>query len=197
VPIRFVVRGICCLRPGRAGLSENIEVRSIVGEYLEHARLFYFHHAGEARLYAGSADAMVRSFDRRIEAIFLIENPQLRREAIHILQLNLLDNQNSYAMREDGAYIRQQPAPGEPTVNIHRDFYRRPDEAALAQATPEGLLALLHAQHAARLREAEAAAASTEPLPVEEGADPFGQGEPILEAEVEQETNIAATVIDE
>ncbi|MGI4835171.1 MAG: polyphosphate kinase 1 [Janthinobacterium lividum] len=197
VPIRFVVRGICCLRPGRAGLSENIEVRSIVGEYLEHARLFYFHHAGEARLYAGSADAMVRSFDRRIEAIFLIQNPQLRREAIHILQLNLLDNQNSYVMREDGAYIRQQPAPGEPVVNIHRDFYRRPDDAALAQATPEGLLALLHAQHAARLREAEAAAASTEPLPTEDDADPFGQGEPIMEAEVEQEADLAATVVDE
>lgn len=196
VPIRFIVRGICCLRPGRAGLSENIEVRSIVGEYLEHARLFYFHHAGEARLYAGSADAMVRSFDRRIEAIFLIENPQLRREAINILQLNLLDNQNSYLMREDGAYIRQQPAPGEPMVNIHRDFYRRPDDAQLAQATPEGLLALLHAQHAARLREAEAAAASTEPLPTEDGADPFGQGEPILEAEVEQEADLAATVVD-
>jgi polyphosphate kinase len=198
VPIRFIVRGICCLRPGRAGLSENIEVRSIVGEYLEHARLFYFHHAGEARLYAGSADAMVRSFDRRIEAIFLIQNPQLRREAIHILQLNLLDNQNSYVMREDGAYIRQQPAAGEASVNIHRDFYRRPDEAALAQATPEGLLALLHAQHAARLREAEAAAAATNALlPVEEDADSFGQGEPIMGAELEQESDIAATVVDE
>ncbi|RZK29915.1 MAG: polyphosphate kinase 1, partial [Hymenobacter sp.] len=112
VPIRCIVRGICCLRPGRSGLSENIEVRSIVGEYLEHARLFYFHHGGEARLYAGSADAMVRSFDRRIEALFLIANPQLRREAIHILQLNLLDTQNSYLMREDGAYICQRPAAG-------------------------------------------------------------------------------------
>ena len=197
VPIRFIVRGICCLRPGRAGLSENIEVRSIVGEYLEHARLFYFHHGGEARLYAGSADAMVRSFDRRIEAIFLIENPQLRREAINILQLNLLDNQNSYLMREDGAYIRQQPAPGEAVVNIHRDFYRRPDEAAQAQATPEGLLALLYAQQAARLRDAEAAAVAAEaPLPVEEGADDFGQGETIMEAEVEQESDMAATVVD-
>ena len=150
VPIRFIVRGICCLRPGRPGLSDNIEVRSIVGEYLEHTRLFYFHHAGEARLYAGSADIMVRSFDRRIEALFLIVNPQLKRETINILMLNMLDNQNSYLMREDGAYVRQQPAAGEPIVNIHKDFYRR-DEATLAAATPEGLLALLQAQTVRRL----------------------------------------------
>ncbi|RZK28187.1 MAG: polyphosphate kinase 1, partial [Hymenobacter sp.] len=200
VPIRFIVRGICCLRPGRPGLSENIEVRSIVGEYLEHARLFYFHHGGEARLYAGSADAMVRSFDRRIEALFLITNPQLRREAISILQLNMRDNQNSYLMREDGAYVRQQPAPGEPVVNIHRDFYRRPDEAQMAQATPEGLLALLHEQAAQRQRiilaEAQAAAVAATPA-VEDGADSFGQGEALMEAEVEQEADITATVVDE
>jgi polyphosphate kinase len=201
VPIRFIVRGICCLRPGRVGLSENIEVKSIVGEYLEHARLFYFHHGGEARLYAGSADAMVRSFDRRIEALFLIANPQLRREAIHILQLNLLDTQNSYLMREDGAYICQRPAPGDPALNIHRDFYRRPDEAQLAQATPEGLLALLHDQTAKRRQlaaaEAEAAEAASVVLEVEDGADDFGQGEALMEAEVEQEADIAATVVDE
>ena len=199
VPIRFIVRGICCLRPGRLGLSENIEVKSIVGEYLEHARLFYFHHNGEAKLYAGSADAMVRSFDRRIEALFLIVNPQLRREAINILQLNLLDNQNSYLMREDGAYVSQRQTPGEPAINIHRDFYRRPDEAQLAQATPEGLLALLHEQTARRrqLAAAEAAAVAPTLATVEDGADEFGQGEVIAEADVEQEADIAATVVDE
>ena len=197
VPIRLIVRGICCLRPGRVGLSENVEVKSIVGEFLEHARLFYFHHNGEAKLYAGSADAMVRSFDRRIEAIFLIVNPQLRREAINILQLNLLDNQNSYVMREDGAYIRQQPAAGEATVNIHRDFYRRPDDTQLAQATPEGLLALLQAQADQRRRLAAEVAASSAEVLVEDGADSFGQGEALLEEEVEQEADIAATVVDE
>jgi polyphosphate kinase len=201
VPIRLIVRGICCLRPGRTGLSENIEVKSIVGEYLEHARLFYFHHGGEARLYAGSADAMVRSFDRRIEALFLITNPQLRREAIYILQLNMLDNQNSYLMREDGAYVRQQPATGEGVVNIHRDFYRRPDEERLTQATPEGLLALLHEQAAQRQRQAVAtaaaeAAAAVVPV-VEDDADAFGQGEALMEEEVEHEDDIATTVVDE
>jgi polyphosphate kinase len=202
VPIRFIVRGICCLRPGRTSISENIEVKSIVGEYLEHARLFYFHHGGEARLYAGSADAMVRSFDRRIEALFLITNPQLRREAIYILQLNMRDNQNSYFMREDGAYVRQQPMAGEGVVNIHRDFYRRPDEERLAQATPEGLLALLHEQAAQRQRQAVAtaaaeAAAAAVTIVVEEDADTFGQGEALIEEEVEQEDDIAATVVDE
>ncbi|WP_426492358.1 polyphosphate kinase 1 [Hymenobacter sp. 102] len=125
VPIRFIVRGICCLRPGRAGLSENIEVRSIVGDYLEHSRLFYFHQAGHPKVYAGSADLMVRSFDRRIEALFLIVNPQLKREAINVLYFNLKDNQNTYVMREDGAYIRRQPAPEEPVFNVHKEFYNK------------------------------------------------------------------------
>ena len=166
VPIRFIVRGICCLRPGRPGLSDNIEVRSIVGEYLEHTRLFYFHNGGEAKVYAGSADIMVRSFDRRIEALFLIVNPQLKREAINILMMNLMDNQNSYVMREDGAYIRQQPAPGEPIVNVHRDFFKR-DEVQLATATPEGLLALLTLQTTRREDMAAALSVTNEQAVIE------------------------------
>ncbi|GAB2781586.1 polyphosphate kinase [Hymenobacter luteus] len=125
VPIRFIVRGICCLRPGRAGLSENIEVRSIVGDYLEHSRMFYFHQAGQPKVYAGSADLMVRSFDRRIEALFLIVNPQLKREAINILYFNLKDNQNTYVMREDGAYIQRLPEAEEPAFNVHKEFYSK------------------------------------------------------------------------
>ncbi|OWP63313.1 polyphosphate kinase 1 [Hymenobacter amundsenii] len=125
VPIRFIVRGICCLRPGRAGLSDNIEVRSIVGDYLEHARMFYFHQAGKPKLYAGSADMMVRSFERRLEALFLIANPQLKREAINILYYNLQDNQNTYVMREDGAYVRRTPVEGEAVSDLHKEFYSR------------------------------------------------------------------------
>ncbi|WP_245318659.1 polyphosphate kinase 1 [Hymenobacter elongatus] len=161
VPVRFVVRGICCLRPGRPGLSENIEVRSIVGDLLEHSRLFYFHQAGNPKVYAGSADIMVRSFDRRIEALFLIMNPQLKREAISILMLNLLDNQNAYLMREDGAYVRNRPAVDEPIVSVHRDFYRR-DEDRLAAATPEGLVHLLFELTRRNLKEAAAAAKEEE-----------------------------------
>ncbi|MBC7446745.1 MAG: polyphosphate kinase 1, partial [Hymenobacteraceae bacterium] len=149
VPIQLVVRGICCLRPGRVGLSERIQVRSLVGEYLEHSRLYYFHHGGQPRVYGGSADMMVRSFDRRIEALFLIANPEVRQEAINILMLNLLDNQNAYLMREDGNYVRRQPNEEDAVINIHRDFYR-PDAAAplpFAAATPAALLALLHELH--------------------------------------------------
>jgi polyphosphate kinase len=171
VPIRLIVRGICCLRPGRPGLSENIEVRSIVGDLLEHSRLFYFHQAGQPKVYAGSADVMVRSFDRRIEALFLIVNPQLKREAISILRLNMLDNQNTYTMREDGAYIRRMPAPDEPKVNVHRDFYRR-DEERLAAATPEGLLALLQKQ--APSSETSAPAVGEESVAAEAGTEAIG-----------------------
>jgi polyphosphate kinase len=125
VPIKLIVRGICCLRPGREDLSENIFVKSIVGEYLEHSRIYYFHNSGGAKVYSGSADVMVRSFDRRIEALFLLLNEDLKREAISILHYNLLDNQNSYIMREDGTYVKKRPAAGEDVVDIHKIFYNR------------------------------------------------------------------------
>ncbi|MEJ8755897.1 polyphosphate kinase 1 [Pontibacter sp. H259] len=125
VPIKLIVRGICCLRPGREDLSENIFVKSIVGEYLEHSRIYYFHNSGNPNVYSGSADIMVRSFDRRIEALFLLLNEDLRREAITILHYNLLDNSNSYIMREDGTYVKKRPAPGEEVIDIHKVFYTR------------------------------------------------------------------------
>ena len=195
VPVRFIVRGICCLRPGRPGLSENIEVRSIVGDFLEHARLFYFHQAGEAKVYAGSADVMVRSFDRRIEALFLIVNPQLKREAISILMLNLLDNQNSYQMREDGAYVRCQPEPNEPVVNIHRDFYRR-DEERMAAATPAGLLHLMgqqvrHQQAAEAVKTAEAASLEACPEPAFEE-----EAEEIISEEIAKDVALVQALVE-
>lgn len=129
VPIRLIVRGICCLRPGRQGLSENITVKSIVGEFLEHARLYYFHQAGNPKVYTGSADVMVRSFDRRLESLFLIMDKTIRKEAMNILNYNLRDNVNSYLLKEDGSYERVQPAEGEEPFNIHREFYKvRPQD---------------------------------------------------------------------
>ncbi|RSK34640.1 polyphosphate kinase 1 [Hymenobacter metallilatus] len=157
VPIRFIVRGICCLRPGRAGLSENIEVRSIVGDYLEHSRLFYFHQAGHPKVYAGSADLMVRSFDRRIEALFLIVNPQLKREAVNILYFNLKDNQNTYVMREDGAYIHRQPAPEEPAFNVHKEFYHKNFTMVSETALYDEWLSCASIRHDASADVAEAA----------------------------------------
>ena len=122
VPIKLIVRGMCCLRPGRRGLSESIEVISIVGEYLEHSRIYYFHNAGNPKVYIGSADAMVRSFDRRIESLFQLDDDFLKRQAINNLRYNLKDNVNSYIMKEDGTYVIKE-LNGEPPFNIHKEFY--------------------------------------------------------------------------
>ncbi|MEO5980348.1 MAG: polyphosphate kinase 1 [Chryseolinea sp.] len=122
VPIKLIVRGMCCLRPGRKGVSENIEVLSIVGEYLEHSRIYYFHNAGSPKVYIGSADAMVRSFDRRIESLFLLDDEFLKMQAINNLRCNLKDNVNSYTMKEDGTYNIKE-LNGEPLFNIHKEFY--------------------------------------------------------------------------
>lgn len=123
VPIKLVVRGICCLRPGRAGLSENIEVLSIVGDFLEHSRIYHFHNNGESRTYVGSADAMVRSFDRRLESLFRVETPILEKQLMNIIAYNLKDNVNSYVMQEDGTYLAKQPEEGEVEFNIHHEFF--------------------------------------------------------------------------
>lgn len=122
VPVYLIVRGICCLRPGRKGLSENITVRSIVGEYLEHSRVFYFHNNGAPRIYVGSADIMVRSFDRRIESLFEIRNELLKKQLINLLSYNLKDNVNAYEMHEDGSYTSVEQGNDEP-FNIHKEFF--------------------------------------------------------------------------
>ena len=122
VTVKLIIRGMCCLRPGRKGLSENIQVISIVGEYLEHSRIYYFHNAGKPKVYIGSADAMVRSFDRRIESLFSLEEEILKRQAINNLRYNLKDNVNSYVLKEDGSYVKKEQN-GEPAFNIHKEFY--------------------------------------------------------------------------
>jgi polyphosphate kinase len=122
VPIKLIVRGICCLRPHRKNLSENITVRSIVGQFLEHARIFYFHNEGNPKIYGGSADIMVRSFDKRIESLFLIADERVKQQVIHILDYNLRDNVNAYDMQEDGSYVRQIPNGSEP-FDVHQKFF--------------------------------------------------------------------------
>lgn len=123
VIIKLIVRGMCSLRPGRKGLSENIQVISIVGEYLEHSRIYYFHNAGDPKVYIGSADAMVRSFDRRIESLFMLDDDFLRKQAMNNLRYNLKDNVNSYIMNEDGTYSVKE-LNGEPPFNIHKEFFQ-------------------------------------------------------------------------
>jgi len=123
VTIKLIIRGICCLRPGRVGLSENIEVLSIVGDFLEHSRIYHFHNNGKTRTYAGSADMMVRSFDKRLESLFKVESPLLEKQLMNILAFNLKDNVNSYVMQENGTYIAKRPALGESEFNVHIEFF--------------------------------------------------------------------------
>ncbi len=122
VTVKLIVRGMCCLRPGRKGLSENIQVISIVGEYLEHSRVYYFHNNNDPKVYTGSADAMVRSFDRRIESLVLLNQETVKKQVMNILNYNLKDNVNSYTMQEDGSYVKRE-LNGEPPFNIHKEFY--------------------------------------------------------------------------
>lgn len=123
VTVKLIIRGICCLRPGRVGLSENIEVLSLVGDFLEHSRIYHFHNNGNTRTYAGSADMMVRSFDKRLESLFKIESPLLEKQLMNILAFNLKDNVNSYMMQEDGSYIAKHPGENEPEFNVHKEFF--------------------------------------------------------------------------
>lgn len=125
VRIKLIIRGICCLRPGRQHLSENITVRSVVGLYLEHARIFYFHNNDEPRVYGSSADIMVRSFDKRIESMFELVDDEVKKHAIEILYYNLRDNVNAYELQEDGSYskVKCSLTPDDQPINIHKMFF--------------------------------------------------------------------------
>lgn len=104
VKINLIVRGICCLRAGVPGLSENISVRSIVGTFLEHSRIFYFYNGGYEEVYMGSADWMPRNLDKRVEILFPVEAPELKEEVIHILNIQLADTLKAHIMKPDGNY---------------------------------------------------------------------------------------------
>jgi len=124
VQIDLIVRGICCLVPGVRGLSENIRVRSIVGRFLEHARLFYFeNHGGDPLVLAGSADWMPRNFFRRVEVLYPIEDPELRRRITdEIFPMELQDNDNARLLHANGAYLPVPRAEGEPSFSAQNYF---------------------------------------------------------------------------
>ena len=123
VKICLIVRGICCLRPNRKKLSENIEVISIVGDYLEHSRIYYFHNLGDPLIYSGSADVMIRSYKRRIESLFRINDNQIKKQAITILNYNLKDNCNTYVLQEDGTYNKKSYSK-KSRFNVFEEFYK-------------------------------------------------------------------------
>ena len=118
VEIKLIVRGICCLRPGIPGVSDNIEVRSIVGRFLEHTRVYYFHRNGEYAIYLASADLMERNLYRRVEISFPIIDEKLRaRTYKEGLEIYLKDNCQAWIMNSDGTYTRLQPAEGEERIS--------------------------------------------------------------------------------
>lgn len=109
VKIDLIVRGICCLRPGIEGVSDNIRVISIIGRFLEHSRIFYFHNDGNNEVYIGSADWMPRNLDRRVEAVTPIEDETITKELEEILGIMLADNRQAWDLQSDGTYVQRKP----------------------------------------------------------------------------------------
>jgi len=118
VKVDLLVRGICSLRPGLPGISENIQVTSILGRFLEHSRIYYFRNAGQEEIYIGSADLMPRNINWRVEVLFPVQDPRLIRHLrTKVLDTYLADNVKARRMKSDGSYERLKPQPKEPLVN--------------------------------------------------------------------------------
>jgi polyphosphate kinase len=131
VRVDLICRGICALRPGLVGVSENIRVVSIVDRFLEHSRVFYFGNGGDPQVYIGSADWMDRNLSRRVEVVFPIEQPDLKQRLIdEILAISLADNVKARELLPDGTYRRLVPALGQPRVRSQQVFLERAAEHA-------------------------------------------------------------------
>jgi polyphosphate kinase len=140
VRVDLLVRGICCLRPGVAGVSENIRVRALIDRFLEHARVFYFHNAGNEEVYGSSADWMPRNFRRRVEVMYPILDESLKRRVIgEILGTTWRDNVKAWSMRADGSYGRALPKDDEPASRSQQRFIELTRERA---REAEGILGL-------------------------------------------------------
>jgi polyphosphate kinase len=127
VQIDLVIRGICCLRPGIPGISENIRVRSIVGRFLEHSRVYCFGNNGSTVIYLGSADLMQRNLDNRVETLFPIDSPILREALVErMLKPVLADTVNAHELRSDSTYVRVRPQPGEQPFDSQAWFISHP-----------------------------------------------------------------------
>ncbi|HEX2981342.1 MAG TPA: hypothetical protein VHO48_13825 [Anaerolineaceae bacterium] len=126
VKITLLVRGICCLRPGIPGVSENIRVTSVVGRYLEHPRIYYFANDGQEEIYMGSADLMPRNLDRRVETIFPVEDAAIKSRILNeILTIEMANNVKARELQPDGTYRRLKPEDGQPPLNSQSWFMER------------------------------------------------------------------------
>ncbi|HET7294717.1 MAG TPA: polyphosphate kinase 1 [Vicinamibacteria bacterium] len=136
VRVRLNVRGICCLRPGLKGVSETIEVVSIVDRFLEHARIFHFRNGGDEEVYLASADWMPRNLDKRVELLFPVEAPEARAKVLHALEAAFQDNVKARRLQPDGSYRRRRPAKGEEPfrmqIQLHREAVRAQERARAA-----------------------------------------------------------------
>lgn len=132
VQIKLLVRGICCLRTGIKGVSENIQVRSIVGNFLEHSRIFDFCNDGHAEVYMGSADWMPRNLDRRVEIVFPVLDEELKKKVLHILDVEFEDNVKAHVLQEDGTYEKIDKR-GKVLVNSQEIFSKEAEQAVPKQ----------------------------------------------------------------
>ena len=129
VKIDLIIRGICCLKVGIPGVSENITVRSIVGNFLEHARIFYFYSGGNEEVFMGSADWMPRNLEKRVEIVFPVEDEQIKKEVMHILDIQMKDNVKASILQADGTYTKPDKR-GKMLVNSQEYFCREATERA-------------------------------------------------------------------
>jgi polyphosphate kinase len=125
VQIDLIVRGVCCLRPGMEGVSENIRVRSIIGRFLEHSRVYWFANDGDPQMYLASADLMERNLDRRVESAFPIEGKKLQQRVHNALELYLADNTSALLLQADGQYLRPPMASGEPARDVQAELLEK------------------------------------------------------------------------
>lgn len=123
VQIELIIRGICCLKQGVPGMSETIRVRSIVGTFLEHSRIFYFENDGSPEIYMGSADWMPRNLDKRVEILFPVEDPDLKKEIVHILHTQLADNTKAHLLQPDGLIDPEKDG----LVKVYGGCYKKAD----------------------------------------------------------------------
>lgn len=139
VKIQLIIRGICCLKAGVDGLSEQISVRSIVGNFLEHSRIFYFENDKSPEVYMGSADWMPRNLDKRVEIMFPVEDPALKEEVCHILQVQLEDNTKAHILQPDGTYEKMDKR-GKILVSAQTQFCQEAVHQARCERRESGLV---------------------------------------------------------